>query len=193
MKNYSLLVSVCGVAITLAPAYATDSAEVLQKKKTVTSQQYVDTKLAEKQPILESRSGDYVVLYPKTGDADGEVGAREIVSDTAAYDNRDTELLTAGVANRLLQIKQDIIEGTANNSGDVITYNGTYGGTAFKPVYKPTGTFAAQKNALVEADQVNSAIIDGFNAHVTCGGTMDGECVLWRINPLNTSYFPQNQ
>ena len=87
--------------------------------------------------------------------------------------------------------KQQKIGGSTN--GTVITNTGTDGQVGAKGVYK-TGsgnTYSGQTTSLIEANQANSAVQNGLNAHVTCYQSENSECVLWEINTLSGAYLPQ--
>ncbi len=87
--------------------------------------------------------------------------------------------------------KQQKIGGGTN--GTVITNTGELGTVGSKGVYQTGGgnTYNAQTDSLVEAAQVNTAIQNGLNAHVTCHEYRDGECYLWDIHQLSGTYLPQ--
>lgn len=170
----------------LGAAFADDAATLLARK-TPASKNYVDTVVATKQPVLEQQSGDYAVIYPTT--TDGVVGARPIVTSVSGT---AIGLVTAGAVNSALNKKQDKITGT---SGNIVTYNDELGATGSKPVYNTSKAYNNQTNALVEAEHVNTAVTNGFNAHLQCqeylvpNDTTSG-CLLYKINILAGTYMP---
>ena len=157
----------------------------------VTSQNYVDTQLATKQPVLTAQGGDYAVLYPNSTneDDDGEVGARAI--GTSVYNYADAgDLVTVGGVNTALNAKQNSITGT---NGNVVVYDGTVGAVGSKPVYNSANAYNTQQNALVQANQVNAAITGGLAALITCAGRIDNSdetspCILFQINPIDNVF-----
>ena len=179
-------------AVTTAGAYATDDAATLLKKKTVTSQNYVDTALATKQPILQGKEGNYAVVYPVTGtDEAGEVGERAIINYIGDADY-EGELVTAGAVKTALDSKQAVIQGSNALNGKVITYTGTVGQVGTKDVYNSSNAYSGQGSALVEAQHVNAAVSAGFNGILTCADAPT--CSLWQIDTsMSGTYVPQNQ
>ncbi|MBQ6736212.1 MAG: hypothetical protein IJQ90_01865 [Alphaproteobacteria bacterium] len=170
-------------------AYATSS--------TVTSRDYVDNVVATKQAKIPAQSGDYVVMYPndENGEDDGEIGMRAIITDVSNYDEGD-ELVTVGAINSALQDRQDII--SAGTSGNLVTYTGTAGSVGSASVYNGSNSYSGQTTSLVQAQHVNAAAANAFNAHITCNtyatpGDTTSECVLWNVNNLSGTYVPENQ
>ena len=87
-----------------------------------------------------------------------------------------------------LATKQDIIP--AGTNGSVVTYTGDEGVVGQKAVYKETAAYNA--NALVEAGQVNTAIQNGLNGHLTCAESDSQGCLIWQINPATGTHFNHN-
>ena len=86
--------------------------------------------------------------------------------------------------------KQQKLSGTP---GTVVTYGNTAGAVGSRAIYTTGGTYSNQTTALVEANQVNTAIQNGLNSHVTCSQTATdgtGRCLLWSINSANGTYLP---
>ena len=100
MKKLFVLAGVA--AVVSAGAYATDDAATLLKKKTPTSQNYVDTQVGTKQnkiPVSGTNTatpGTSVVMY--TGTA-GTIGERAIYSGTSYTSGDANKLVTAGSLN----------------------------------------------------------------------------------------------
>ena len=164
---------------------------------TVTSKDYVDNAVATKQAIIPAQSGDYVVMYPndENGDDDGAIGMRQIITDVGNYTDGN-ELVTVGAINNALQDKQDIIP--AGTNGNLVTYTGTAGTVGSASVYNASNSYSGQTTALVQAQHVNAAAMNAFNAHLTCNqydtsGTQTAEhCLLWNVNNLSGTYVPGN-
>ena len=87
-----------------------------------------------------------------------------------------------------LATKQDNIP--AGTNGSVVTYTGSEGVVSEKAVYKETAAYNA--NALVEAGQVNTAIQNGINGHLTCAESDSEGCLIWRINSATGTHFNHN-
>ena len=113
----------------------------------------------------------------------------------------DGQLLTSKkyVTNELAT-KQKAIgsggQGGSGSNGDVVTYTATAGTVSSKPVYNATtSTYSAQQNSLIEAKNVNAAVQNGLNSHITCHTWDDPQnptdCWLWEINTLNGTYVPE--
>ena len=93
------------------------------------------------------------------------------------------------VTNQLATKQNKIGAGT---NGSVVTYTGTAGSVGQKAVYNESAAYNSA--ALVEAGQVNTAIQNGINGHLTCDVTdpSDGTCLIWRINPASGTHFNHN-
>ena len=164
--------------------------EALAVSKTVTTQGYVDTKVATKQDKLTGSSG-YAVTY---GSSAGTTGSRQIVTSLGTSTTATT-LPTTGAVVSGLNGKQGTINGPANS---VVTYTGSSGGTSSQGVYQASGSYSSQTDSLAEAGHVNTAVTNAFNAHITCGtyatpGDTTSDCLLWNVNNLSGTYMPQNQ
>ena len=164
--------------------------EALAVSKTVTTQGYVDTKVATKQDKLTGSSG-YAVTY---GSSAGTTGSRQIVTSLGTSTTATT-LPTTGAVVSGLNGKQGTINGPANS---VVTYTGSSGGTSSQGVYQASGSYSSQTDSLAEAGHVNTAVTNAFNAHITCGtyatpGDTTSDCLLWNVNNLSGTYMPQHQ
>ena len=187
MKKISLIFG--GILAVAGNAYAVTS--------TVTSKGYVDNAVAAKQAIIPAQSGDYVVMYPNddNDDDDGAIGMRQIITDIDNYDEGN-ELVTVGAINSALQTKQGVIP--AGTSGNLVTYTGTAGTVGSASVYNASNAYSGQTTSLVQAQHVNTAAMNAFNAHLTCNtydnsGTQTAEhCLLWNVNNLSGTYVPGN-
>ncbi len=164
--------------------------EAFAVSKTVTTQGYVDTKVATKQDKLTGSSG-YAVTY---GASAGTTGSRQIVTSLGTSTTATT-LPTTGAVVTGLNGKQGTINGPANS---VVTYTGTAGSTGSKGVYQASGSYSSQTNNLAEAGHVNAAVTNAFNAHIDCNtyatpGDTTSDCLLWNVNNLSGTYMPENQ
>jgi len=196
------------VAIFIAvPSFADDAT----RKKTVTSQYYVDTAVETKQPVVGAESGNYVVMYPNSAGSDsahneaGEIDKRHVsnVLSGTASDNigvANGDIPTVGAVNSGLSGKQNKLSGT---SGKLVTYGGAAGTVGSADVYNESSPYSGQTNALVRASHVNSAVANGFAGLLTCNswetghdGTQPGDddyCLTYTVNTnmLSGTYVPQ--
>lgn len=178
--------------ILLCGAFASVVAvDAFAVSKTVTTQGYVDTAVATKQNKLSGTNG-YAVTY---GSSAGSTGSRQIVTSLGTSTSATT-LPTTGAVVTGLNAKQEIINAAENN---VVTYTGNAGVVSSRGIYQSSGTYSGQTNNLVQADHVNTAVTNAFNAHITCqtydtSGTQTPEhCLLWTVNNLSGTYMPENQ
>lgn len=184
IRKIILLCALVGVSAPIA-TFATG-------ENVVTTKSYVDTMVDTKQDKLSGTSG-YAVMYT---DTDGETDELEIVN-TLGTDTSEETLPTTGAVVTGLNAKQDALTGTPNT---VVTYTSTAGQTGSTAVYDETSTYSGQTNALAEAQHVNAAVTNAFNAHITCNEYVSGattqtpeNCLLWNVNNLSGTYVPQNQ
>ena len=147
-----------------------------------TSRAYVDSNVATKQAILSANGANTAVTFPTT--TGGTPGTRTI-NTSLGTSTSDTGLATTGSINTELNKKQGNINGTANT---VVTYTGSSGGVSSKGVYSSGSAYSGQTGALTEAQHVNAAVQNGFNAHLTCANQ---DCTLWNVNTLSGTYVPQ--
>lgn len=110
-------------------------------------------------------------------------GSGAFADDTPATGDKITTSKTY-VQNQIAS-KQDKIGGGTN--GSVVTYTGTAGNVSEKAVYNESAAYNA--NALVEAGQVNTAIQNGVNNHLTCIESDSEGCLIWRINNIGGTHF----
>lgn len=164
-------------------------------KKTVTSKKYVDDGLATKQPVLSGNGNDVAVTYPET--TGGTPGQRTIYT-TVGNSTSDSGLVTSGGVRSALNEKQDVVNGVSGSAGKVVLYNNSgrlsHANNPARGVYNGGSAYSGQTTNLVEARHVNTAVKNGFEAHVTCDSSRLGpnsECWLWQINDLNGVYLPQ--
>jgi len=83
-----------------------------------------------------------------------------------------------------LSQKQDTIERTTGNN-KALTNTGTAGEYGTKDIYDSTGEYAAQQNALVDAQTMNTAVQNAINAEFVCISWVDDDptkdCLLMEI------------
>ena len=106
--------------------------------------------------------------------------------DTPAVGDKITTSKTY-VTNQLATKQNKIGAGT---NGSVVTYTGTAGSVGQKAVYNESASYNSA--ALVEAGQVNTAIQNGINGHLTCAESDSEGCLIWRINPASGTHFNHN-
>ena len=119
----------------------------------------------------------------------GIVACGVAFADTPTVGDKTTTSKTY-VTNQLATKQDNIPAGT---NGSVVTYTGSEGVVGEKAVYKETVAYNA--TALVEAGQVNTAIQNGINGHVTCASldpTDNTTCLLWQINSATGTHFNHN-
>ena len=170
-----LLISIIGLLAT-CPAFA-------EGENVVSSKAYVDANIVTKQPVLTAQSSDNIAMTFPT--AVGGLPGQRTIRTSVGSSTSSTDLTTAGAVNAALADKQETMNGTANT---VVTYTGTPGGVSQKAVYNSNNAYSGQTNALAEAQHVNAAVQNGFNAFLTC---VDPECTLYQVNTLSGTYVPQ--
>ena len=184
MQTRTLFTSVIAALIAV-PVFAADPTP---GDKTVTSKQYVDSNIAQKQDIITKKAdANYSMTFPTT--TGGAPGQRQIITNFNNVGTSDTTLATSGAIKTELNKKQ--VKLGLGNPGDVVAYGQQPGEIMAVPVYDSTGSYADQERGLVEAQHVNGAVTNGFNAHITCANPPD--CTLWQVNQLSGTYVPQNQ
>jgi len=177
MNKTSKFIIAASLSVVSAGAYAAG-------ENIPTSRAYVDSNVSTKQGILQTQSSDNVaVTFPTT--VGGTPGTRTI-NTSLGSSTSDTTLVTTGAINTGLNLKQAKINGTANT---VVTYTGSSGGTSSKAVYNSSNAYSGQSGSLTEAQHVNAAIQNGFNAHLTCA---NNDCTLYNVVTLSGTYVPQS-
>ena len=169
-----LITSIVGITCVMGSyvAYA-------DNESAVTSKSYVDAALSGKQDILESRSGDIIVTYPRNGgspivhEIKDELGSESNTSDTGLPTAESVDGATGGKIERLANLP--------NNN--IVTYSmNTYEPTS-TPIYDNTvNTFG---NGVVRAGTLNSAIgsaVQDELIQVDENNVASATGTLWRIN-----------
>ena len=110
---------------------------------------------------------------------------------TGAFATDTTAVTSKSYVDTVAATKQNKIGG--GNANTVITNTGNDGTVGSKGVYQTGGnnTYNAQQNSLIAANQANTAIQTGLNAHVTCYEYQNNDCVLWQLNELSGTYMPE--
>lgn len=189
-----LFVGIMASVVVICGAYSDTPTD----KKTVTSKYYVDTQVATKQDKIPGKvsGSSYVMTHPTT--TGGTPGSKQVVASLGTSTTAST-LVTTGAINTGLNLKQEKI--AAGNTGDVVTYTGTAGTVSSRGTYSSGAAYSDQTDALVSAGHLNTAISNGFNAHLTCDSWEDGydantpnaedHCLTYRVNELSGIYVPQ--
>ena len=181
MRYKHIFVAITAVMLGLGTAMA---------GTTLTSKDYVDTAVAAKQPKISGTNGSAITY----GASAGAYNERAIVTSVGT-DANATSLPTAGAVVKGLNGKQEAIIG--GTSGNLVAYSGTGGSVGVQTVYKTNATYASQPTALVQAQHVNAATQNAFNAVMTCTDWPDDvphtdeNCWLWQVNHLSGTYVPE--
>ena len=196
---------------TVGTAHAANEPTDAQKRKTATSQYYVDTAVETKQVAVPAESGNYVVTYPNSAGNDtnhdeaGEINKRHISTTLTVGNNggdgvnaAGADIPTVGAVNSGLNGKQAKLSNTA---GKLVTYGDSEGSVGTEDVYNESNAYSGQSTALVRASHVNAAVANGFAALLTCQDYETGynatndpngdHCLTYRVNTLNGTYVPQ--
>ena len=108
--------------------------------------------------------------------------------------------MTRGAVNTALNTKQETVNGASGSANKVVLYNSNGGlsgsDNPSKGVYNASNAYSGQTSNLVEAQHVNTAVQNGFNAHLTCAqyatpNDPTSNCLLYNINTLSSTYVPQ--
>ena len=183
MRYKHIFVAITAVMLGLGTAMA---------GTTLTSKDYVDTAVLGKQPKISGTNGSAITY----GASAGAYNERAIVTSVGT-DANATTLPTAGAVVKGLNGKQEAIAG--GTSGNLVAYSGTAGTVGVQTVYKTTSTYASQPTALVQAQHVNTATQNAFNAVMTCNqhdpsvaeaDWSNENCWLWQVNNLSGTYVP---
>ena len=130
------------------------------------------------------------------GGSAGAYNERAIVTSVGT-NTSDPSLPTAGAVVKGLNGKQEAI--TGGTSGNLVAYSGTGGSVGVQQVYKTNASYASQPTALVQAQHVNAATQNAFNAVMTCNqhdpsvaeaDWSNENCWLWQVNNLSGTYVP---
>ena len=156
---------------------------------TLTSKDYVDTAVLGKQPKISGTNGNLVTYGASAGAYGQKAVATSVGTDAAA-----TTIPTTGAVVKGLNGKQAAIIG--GTSGNLVTYSGTEGTVGSAAVYKTNAAYSGQTSALVQAQHVNAATANAFNAVMRCTDWPDDvphtdeNCWLWQVNHLSGTYVP---
>ena len=196
MEIKSLFVAVAIIGTTGA-AFAL-TAEEIQKRKTATSQYYVDTELEKEQPIFEAKAGNYIVTYPDSTNSQtaGQVQSRHIAStltldatagDSVPVTNNDVPVVSP-IKSALdgKQEKLDYTDVTGAAAGDAVTYGATAGVTGAVGVYSGQ-SYDNGKEDLSRASDTQVASVTGFRKVLECerweGNVQDDDhCLIYTVD-----------
>ena len=136
----------------------------------VTSQQFVDDELSNRQDLVQPKSGDKAMTAPVAPAAKGAIGEREIKTNLGneATNQSDTGITTVGTVKAAIDTKQEKLKQYPAGV-NVVTYTGTEtdpngykgaGVTTITPIYDETvNTYG---NGLVRAETLNTAVQRGI-------------------------------
>ena len=187
MKTSKLILFGAVATAMTAGAYAAG-------ENTVATKSYIDSGVSQKQDIISKvANNNSAMLFPTTT---GGTPQSRTINTTVGTSTSDTGLVTRGAVATELNNKQETVNGVSGSANKVVLYNSSGGLSATnnpaKGVYNSGSAYSGQTTNLVEAQHVNGAVANGFNAHLTCNNPPD--CDLWDINQLDAStnaYVPQ--
>ena len=168
MKKF--VINLIGTMFTVA-AFATG-------ENVVTSQQFVDDELSNRQDLVQPKSGDKAMTAPVAPATKGAIGEREIKTNLGneSTNQSDPSLTTVGTVNAAIDTKQAKLNKYPAGV-NVVTYTGTQtdqaatdgyrgaGVTTITPIYDETvNTYG---NGLVRAETLNTAVQRGIRRSLT--------------------------
>jgi len=154
----------------------------------VTTKDYVDNAISDKQPLSPITGVNKIMTYGATTGA--QTGSRDIETTSIGTDTTADKVAAAGIIVAALNNKQNIVIGTDDWVMTGSPYDGGYGG---KPVYSTTNNYS---NALVTAETVNNAAIAAANSEFSCETYVEGaeqipdNCLIWRIHTDGPTLLP---
>ena len=166
------IVSIIGMFIATAAFAANDG------RDTVTSQQFVEDELSNRQDLAQPKSGDKAMTAPVAPAAKGAIGEREIKTTLGneSTNQSDPAITTVGTIKAAIDTKQAKLNNYPAGV-NVVTYTGTntdyhategnYGAgvTTITPIYDETvNTYG---NGLVRAETLNTAVQRGIQRSLT--------------------------
>ena len=166
------IVIIIGIVFTVAAFAANDG------RDTVTSQQFVESELSNRQDLVQPKSGDKAMTAPVAPAAKGAIGEREIKTNLGneSTNQSDPSLTTVGTVKAAIDTKQDKLKKYPAGV-NVVTYTGTQtdndatagrrgaGVTTITPIYDETvNTYG---NGLVRAETLNTAVQRGIRRSLT--------------------------
>ena len=166
------IVSIIGMFIATAAFAANDG------RDTVTSQQFVEDELSNRQDLVQPKSGDRAMTAPVAPAAKGAIGEREIKTTLGneSTNQNDTGITTVGTVKAAIDTKQAKLKQYPAGV-NVVTYTGTQtdqaatdgnrgaGVTTITPIYdERVNTYG---NGLVRAETLNTAVQRGIRRSLT--------------------------
>jgi hypothetical protein len=154
----------------------------------VTTKDYVDNALSDKQPLSPITGTNKIMTYGATTGA--QTGSRDIETTSIGTDTTADKIAAAGIIVAALNNKQNNVIGTDDW---VMTGTNTAGNLGGKPIYSATNNYV---NALVTAETVNNAAIAAANSEFSCETYISGaeqipdNCLIWRIHTDGPTTLP---
>ena len=160
-----VIINLIGIMFTVAAFAAGENV--------VTSQQFVDDELSNRQDLVQPKSGDKAMTAPVAPAAKGAIGEREIKTTLGneSTNQSDTGITTVGTIKAAIDTKQAKLNNYPAGV-NVVTYTGTEtdqqatdgyrgaGVTTITPIYDETvNTYG---NGLVRAETLNTAVQRGI-------------------------------
>ena len=177
-----VLLSIIGVFVALS-VLADDSVIT-----PVTTKDYVDNVISDKQPLSPITGVNKIMTYGATTGA--QTGSRDIETTSLGTDTTADKVAAAGIIVAALNNKQNNVIGTDDW---VMTGTNTAGNLGGKPIYSSTNNYS---NALVTAETVNNAAIAAANSEFSCETYVEGaeqipdNCLIWRIHTDGPTTLP---
>lgn len=174
------------ITVTLTPQWVAASGTPV-----VSAKSYTDSELLTRQANFAASATDKLILF--SGSTNGAVGERAVVtslgtpnSTSGLYSGTDlssTEVPINSAVNTGVNRKQATVNGTANYVAMYDSNAHMTGGS--KGIYNASSL--TDLDTLVEADTLNSAIVDAVNSELIQVG-LDGQPsssgVLWKLNTV---------
>jgi len=154
----------------------------------VTTKDYVDNVISDKQPLSPITGVNKIMTYGATTGA--QTGSRDIETTSIGTDTTADKIAAAGIIVAALNNKQNNVIGSNNW---VMTGTNTAGNLGGKPIYSSTNNYS---NALVTAETVNNAAIAAANSEFSCETYVEGaeqipdNCLIWRIHTNGPTTLP---
>lgn len=144
----------------------------------VSSEFYVQDKMDGLADVFVAQESEKIVTYPNTNGVINE----HLIKDDLGTSTSDTGIATAGGTTEKLNTKQGVIPELPATNVVMSCGNGC---VSSKAIYDAHHKFT---NALVDAETLNTAVIDAVNSELTCDSydPVSGGCLLWRVNAATT-------
>jgi hypothetical protein len=146
-------------ALCMGFAYADDVPE----NKIVSSKEYVDSQLVDKQPVFGANENNVAVFTDTAGTVTNKPVSTTLTNNSA--------LPTVSAVNSGLDTKQNEI--STGNTNTVVTYTSEPGTLGAKGIYQDSGTYASQTDSLIDAGTFNEALRTGLENEFVCANRPD--------------------